>query len=363
MKIIMDRRAEFLYQCSGMGTYSTMVWKFLQNLSSPPCRIQGLGELKKTTTDCFFWEHIMQERLSVPKCNIFFTPFNGIGNYVFSDKSCAVISTVHDIIPYIMPQTVGKGYKEIFYKQMPHILKNSAHIITVSHNTKEDLMRIGNIDESKITVIYCGVEAIFQPLPKTLTANFLHNYYGFDFPYILYVGGFSARKNVTSILQAFSRLNFRQHPKLHIVLVGKPSPNQEKLQKTSEKLNIADRVIYLQNLPPQDMPYLYNGASLFVYPSLYEGFGLPPLEAMACGTPVIAANNSSLPEVIGNAGILTNCNDIDDLAFNINLVLSSKITANAMSKRGILRAKGFSWQKNAEKTLKVFKKFAKFADI
>ncbi|MGI5825028.1 MAG: glycosyltransferase family 4 protein [Bacillota bacterium] len=362
MRVLMDRRAEFWYANTGMGTYSSMIWRYLQSRRPENCFLDGWGKQPEKNTDCFFWERLAAADSFLPAgCDLFFVPHNGIGRYDYENAGCPFAVTVHDVIPYVLPETVGRGYRKIFTEQMPEILYRAAHIIAVSHNTKNDLIRLGGVREEKISVIYEGKNEIFQPLPGDFVRGCLEKYYGLDLPYILYVGGFSGRKNVVSLLYAFSRL-VKSSGALKLVLVGKPSPNREALEKTARSLGIGERIAWLADVPLWDLPLLYNGAAMLVYPSLYEGFGLPVLEAMACGTPVITGGNSSIPEVVGRAGILLDVGDREELAFAMELVLNSKTTSAAMSKRGIARAAGFTWEKTAEKTWKVFEKFAEFAD-
>ena len=363
VNVMMDRSAEFWYCNTGMGVYSAMVWRHLAAAVPPQITMSAVGEQEERRTDCLFGERLAAARRQIPSdCHVFFAPNNGIGNYAWAAKKSCLVSVVHDVIPYIMPQAVGKGYKEIFYRQMPRILEKSDCIIAVSRNTKADLVKICGVEPSKISVVHCGVEPCFRPLPQEQTAWFLRTCYGLDFPYILYVGGFAARKNAALLLRAFGRLDKRRYPELRLVLVGKPSPNEERLRQTAAKSGVADRVVWLSDLPRRHLPYLYGGAVLFAYPSLYEGFGLPPLEAMACGTPVLAADNSSLSEVVGGGGRLLNACDEEQWACQMDCLLLSTAEAAQLAKNGILRAKKFSWQKNAEKTVEIFKKFAKSAD-
>jgi glycosyltransferase involved in cell wall biosynthesis len=361
MKAIMDRRAEFSYENTGMGRYSAMMWQFLKQTIPSQWQIQSLNQLKMKKTDCFFWENIMEESISVKnEGDIFFAPNNGIGNYKYKNYNGKVVVTIHDIIPYIMEKTVGAGYKKIFFEQMPRILEKADHIIAVSYNTKQDLIEFCGVNEEKITVIHEGVDLLFRPLPEDQIKSCLEKYYEIDFPYIFYVGGFSGRKNVAALLEAFSKAALDKN--LYLLLVGKPSPNTEILRKQAQKLKILEKIIWLTDVPLEYLPILYNGAELFVYPSLYEGFGLPLLEAMACGTPVIAGNNSSIPEVVGKGGILVDTKNSDDLAFAMEYVLSSKKDVDTMISEGLLRSTEFSWRKTAEKTWKVFEKVVKFAD-
>ncbi len=362
MRVLMDRRAEFQYASSGMGTYAAMIWQYLRQSETAERQLLGWGEGISYQTDPFFWEHLAERQLRARDCDLLFVPHNGIGDYDDSRLSCPTVVTVHDLIPYRLPEYTGVGYRELFFRQMPKILEDAAHLIAVSHQTKEDLCRLCGVEEEKITVIYEGVHPFFQPLPREYVCRCLQKTYGLARPYVLYVGGFSGRKNVEALLCAYGALRRRGLRQCPLVLVGKSSANEEMLMKTACRLGIEDALYWLGEVPLADLPLLYNGASVLVYPSRYEGFGLPPLEAMACGTPVIAGDHSSLPEVIGRAGLLVDVERVEDLIFAMELVLTSRTTAAAMGKRGLKQAARFSWKKSAEKTWKVFEKIKKFAD-
>lgn len=377
MKILMDRRGEFLYSASGMGTYSAMLWRGLRQAvrgRAEKFRLAGYGESDKRLTKDFFWEEIIAQPLTcVPKVmelspELVFLPNNGLGGGSLHHLPCPAVVTVHDMIPFIMPEAVGGGYLQIFREQMPEILRRAAHIIAVSHQTKNDIVRLGGAPPEKITVIYEGANEIFQPLPKAYVHNMSARIWGLEPPYLLYVGGFSGRKNVRSLLLAFARLTDgagscgKSRRNLRLVLVGRDSPNRRHLQELAQALGIGGRCLWLENVAPYDLPLLYNGSEMLVYPSLYEGFGLPPLEAMACGVPVVVGDNSSLPEVVGKAGLTVNAADVAQLAFAAKMLLESPETAAELGKAGVRRAAKFSWRQNAEKTLKIFEKVGKPAD-
>ena len=356
----MDRRGEFLYQHTGMGTYSAMVWHNLQ-IAAPDWDWLGLGAGAEKTTEDFFWEKITAEAITVPEsAHLLFVPHNGIGSYR-RHYGCPLVVTVHDVIPYILPETVGKGYLEIFLRQMPRILQNADHIIAVSEQTKKDLISVCGVNAEKITIIYEGKNEIYRPLEKNYVRSRLRKNFGISEPYILYVGGFSGRKNVGALLEAFAKV-LAFCPQLRLVLVGRPSPNRSRLENLASKLGIVEKIIWLEQVRADALPVLYNGAVMLVYPSLYEGFGLPPLEAMACGIPVVAGNNSAVAEVVDKAGVLVDVSSAAEIAAAVISLLASPEKAAAVGKAGLRRAATFSWRQNAEKTLKIFEKVGKPAD-
>lgn len=367
----MDRRGEFLYEATGMGTYSAMMWRGLRQAvreRSGEVHLEGWGESAERQTRDFFWEEITAQPICdyLADCHrppdVIFLPNNGLGGGDLQRLSCPAVVTVHDMIPFVLPETVGSGYLQIFREQMPKILRSAAHIIAVSHQTRNDLIHLGGVPPEKITVIYEGKNDIFQSLPRDYVSSMLAKIWGLQSPYLLYVGGFSGRKNVPALLLAFARLLNNSGEDLQLVLVGRNSPNREQLRDLAARLGIGGRCVWLEQVAPYDLPLLYNGAEMLVYPSLYEGFGLPPLEAMACGTPVVTGDNSSLPEVVGRAGLTVNASDVSQLIFAMELLLSSPQTAGELSRAGIRRAAKFSQRQNAEKTLKILEKVGKLAD-
>ena len=172
--------------------------------------------------------------------------------------------------------------------------------------------------------------------------------------YILFVGTLEPRKNITNIIRAYNMLPHHLKYNHLLVICGKKGWYYEEIFRTVEELNLEDNVIFTGYVPDKDVPLLMNGAKVFVYPSFYEGFGLPPLEAMACGTPVISSNVSSIPEVVGNAGILVNPNNVEELSDAIVRVVSNEELRAQLSEKGLRQANKFSWRATVEKTVEVY---------
>ena len=253
-----------------------------------------------------------------------------------------------------MPETVGKGYLKRFITAMPQIVQNSDTIITVSEFSKKDIIRIFNVDDDKIKVTHLAAEDYFRPIDKEKSKYFLKNKYNIESDFILYVGGFSPRKNVRSILVAFSRIYQSLSKDYKVLILGSASDDHSYLITLCESLNISDNVIFTGYVPYEDLPYFYNSCSVFVYPSLYEGFGLPPLEAMSCGIPVITSNIASIPEVVGDSALLINPFDTEELKIALEKVLENAALSEELSKLGYARSKLFNWEKTASETLKIY---------
>ncbi|MFC2012659.1 glycosyltransferase family 4 protein [Chloroflexota bacterium] len=270
------------------------------------------------------------------------------------------IITVHDLIRYFdlsqdmvfihPPNSRDSFYLNLDYKG----LSKADRIIAISQSTRTDLMYYLNIPEEQIRVIYQGVNhKLFHPAPDRL----------YDFPYVLFVSSEHPRKNLPGVLQAFSLLKkdpaFRD---LKLVKVGESGGTEadyrEKTEGAIEKLGLTREVIITGIVPEKDLPVYYSGAAAFVLPSFYEGFGLTPLEAMACGCPVITSNTSSLPEVVGDVGIMVAPDDTAGLAAAMKRVLTDNELRNGMIGKGLARAEEFSWEKTARQTQEVYNEVA-----
>ena len=272
-------------------------------------------------------------------------PQNGIG--LSTNISCKKIVTIHDLIPYVMPETVGRGYLLKFLKEMPIIIGNSDGIITVSEFSKKDILKYFPINESKIFVTPLAADSKYTPLDKLHCKNFLEKAYNLKNPFLLYLGGFSERKNVASVITAFSKVYKALSENYKLVIVGNYKDTSQKLVKLTNDLNMQTNIIFAGFVPEEHLPLFYNSCDALIYPSLYEGFGLPPLEAMNCGTPVIASNLTSIPEVVGDAGILINPYDTSGMALTIGNLLCNEKLKTELSAKGLIRAKQFSWQNTA----------------
>ena len=261
------------------------------------------------------------------------------------------ILTFHDLLPYLPQFPEHKEHPMILALERKN-LHYVDHFIAISNNTKKDLCKLFGIPEERVSVVYNGVNhEIFYPRKDKRPL---------DYPYILYVGSEYPRKNMITIIKALYKLK-KKYPKefggVKLVKVG--VPEVERFGKMTidviNKLDMHNDVIFTGYVREEDLPYYYSHAEVFVYPSLYEGFGLPPLEAMACGCPVITSNTSSLPEVVGNAGIMVNPLNIDELVKAIYDVITDESLKNSLKKKGLKRAKKFSWEKTASNILEIYK--------
>ena len=229
----------------------------------------------------------------------------------------------------------------------------SDKIIADSEATARDLVRYYKVHESKIEVVLNAASEDYRPLPVSVV-NAVRTRYDLLNPFILFIGTIEPRKNIPLLLRAYS-LVLAQIPDLELVIVGKRGWNYSEVYDTLNTLGIEKKVRFPGYVPDEDLPALYNAASVFVYPSLYEGFGLPPLEAMQCGIPVITSNTSSLPEVVGSEGLMVDPRDHEHLARLIYQLLTDENFREKNCEYNLNRAKDFSWEKTARKTLEVYR--------
>ena len=263
------------------------------------------------------------------------------------------VMTIFDLTFLRFPKT-QKWTGRFWWRLLgPAGIKKSNHLVAISESTKKDLLSAYKIPEEQVTVIYPYTPAQFKPVPKN---NTIINKYHLPESYILYVGTLERRKNITTLLRAFSIVKRDTSLEHYLVLVGQRGWLYNDIFQTVEELGIKHDVIFLGYVPDEDLPGIYSGADLFVFLSIYEGFGFPVLEAMACGVPILTANTSSLPEVVDDAGVLVPPYDIDLAAFEMIRILSDPETQKDLSDRGLAQAKNFSQERFTKENLAVYDK-------
>jgi len=267
---------------------------------------------------------------------------------------CSIVGTIFDLTTIIYPEFHKRKVIEHQEKAFHYFKENASLIIAISENTKMDIMKYLHIPEEKIRTIYCGVGDEFRKIEDVRVLKSRLKGIGVGYPYILYLGTLEPRKNVERLIEAFIQLKKGKRIDEKLVISGIQGWGYQSIFDKVASSGIEKEVIFTGFVPNEFLPFLYNGASAFVYPSFYEGFGLPVLEAMACGVPVVTSNVSSLPEVAGNATILINPYSVDELADGIWRILSDEELRNQCIKKGIERAKSFTWERCAKNTLDVF---------
>lgn len=372
MKIGIDARAAKLYRGTGIGTYTFDLINSLNKIDNqndyilfmPNCENLDIKfsqnfKICNANEGCFgnFWSKVnVPNPLNENDMKLYHVPQNGVGLPL--EKKCPFIITLHDVIPLRMPNTVSDKYLHIFNEELPNILKLCDGIITVSNFSKKDISKAFNFPQDKIHVTYLAAEEIYKPLDKNLSSSIIKKFYGLSGDFILYVGGFSPRKNIVGVLYAFSKLLSKSSKDLKLVIAGKKGMSFEKYKSITEKLKIENNVIYPGFIPLEHMPYLYNSAKLFVYLSFYEGFGLPPIEAMASGIPVIASNVTSLPEILNDCALLVNPYNEDDICEALYRGMYDEALRQDMINKGLLLTSKLRWENTAKETLKIYKSIA-----
>lgn len=369
MRIAIDARGVNLYRGTGIGTYTDKLLLHLLNIDKENYyHLFWSGEnyenYRKNNSKIvmaskkyhkFFEQNYFPANIQLENIDIYHVPQNGIGLY--DQMNCKKIVTIHDLIPYSMPETVGKGYLTKFLREMPKIIECSSGIITVSKHSKETILKFfPSTDPEKIHVTHLAADDQYKPLNKHICKAMLKSKFNINKPFMLYLGGFSHRKNIRILIEAFSIIYKELKVEHCLVIVGAARDEGTELLNFAKQLNIDDKIIFTGYVDEPILPYFYNGCELFVYPSLNEGFGLPPLEAMSCGTAVITSNVSSMPEVVGDGGLLVNPEKIEELCQSIIDVLNDNILKMDLSKRALKRAALFSWQNTADETIKIYKK-------
>jgi glycosyltransferase involved in cell wall biosynthesis len=231
-------------------------------------------------------------------------------------------------------------------------VRRADRLVAISEHTRGDLIRLLGAPPDRVAVTHCGVDPSFRPIDPAEVAAYREQQ-GLPERFLLYVGTLEPRKNVPRLLDAYARLR-RTGAAPPLVIAGARGWRHAAIDARLERLRLGDHVRFLGYVPAAELPLCYNAAAVFVYPSLYEGFGLPALEALACGTPVVTSNASSLPEAVGEAALLVNPRDVDGLAEQMRVALEDQTVRRELRAAGFERARRFTWRRMAEQTLAVY---------
>lgn len=303
------------------------------------------------------WPHL--DRL-IGGADVFFMPNM---NFAAVSRSCRLIVTVHDLSFEWFPETFSLRQRLWHYfVNLRGLLRRADHVIAVSRSTADDLVTRYHIDPAKVTVIPSGVGEAFRPLDRNSLALLdVQKRYQLPYRFILSLGTLEPRKNLESLLRAYEALHrdaTGELVKYDLVIAGAPGWKCEGLLQAIRRSPVRHHIHLLGFVAPRDKPALYNLASVFVYPSFYEGFGFPPLEALRSGIPVIASHSASLPEVVGDAGILIDPYRPDELREALRQVLSDKDLQLKLRERALVQAARFSWARSAADFLALIAKCA-----
>ena len=367
MNIGIDARGINLYRGSGIGTYTkNLILNLINSNLKDNFNLLWTGNedksfIKKNTCltyisgryNLFYEDFYIPHWIKEKKLSIYHLPQNGLGIPLDSDSK--IVTTIHDLIPYTMPETVGKGYLNKFLKEMPKIISSSSGIITVSEYSKKDILKFfPTFPSEKIYVTPLAANENFKPLDKKSCKNVIKNLFKIYSPFILYLGGFSSRKNVRNLILAFEKIIKDLPDNYKLVLGGSLQDEGETLKKLVYDNNLEKDIIFTGYLKDSLLPIFYNAADVFIYPSYYEGFGLPPLEAMCCKTPVITSNLTSIPEVTEDSALLINPSNKDELSDAIIKILKNPSLKEDLREKGYLQSLKFSWKKTCKLTYNAY---------
>lgn len=305
------------------------------------------------------WLTILWHRLRVGlpieaflgRCDLFHAT-----DFVLHPTRAPALLTVHDLSFLRFPECAHPNLRRYLQEVVPRSLARAARILADSHATKEDLVGLLGVPAEEIAVVYGGIEPRFSPETDAgAEGRLLARYPILERPYILSVGTLEPRKNYVRLMQAYHRLHAVAPDVPDLVIAGGKGWLYEDIFRTWEALGLTEKVHFLGFVEEALLPALYRRAALFAFPSLYEGFGFPPLEAMASGVPVIASNASSLPEVVGDAGLLVDPMDVDALADAMRRGLEDAAVRADLRRRGLARAAEFTWRRAGEELLQQYR--------
>lgn len=323
--------------------------------------IPGFGEFKNARLKLFsskgmLWHYQVSRDVQKEKADIFFAP----SSYIIPSILPATIKTVltvHDLVAFIYPNTHNKKATIIEKLLLRRALRRAAHVCAVSENTCTDILQRFHYEPNKIDVVYCGASDEFKPISKEKIQDFIVKT-NLPEKFFLAVGTLEPRKNYLHLIRSFKEVSDR-YPDYHLIIVGKEGWDFEKIHEAIKENYLTKKVHLLGYLSNKSLVNLFSLAKALVFPSLYEGFGIPPLEAMQCGCPVIATHTSSIPEVVGNAALLVNPESHMQIADAMLKIIKDPELAEELRERGFKQSGKFSWEESAKKLLKIFNKIGK----
>jgi len=264
------------------------------------------------------------------------------------------VVTVHDVTFLKHPDYLDPSFVRLYSRRIKHIVNKADKIIVDSQNTQKELLEFTNASPDRVSVIHPGVDPRFAPLKDDIKLRDLKRRFGISGPYILFVGAADKDKNLNRLAEAFSRL-IPKHDHLQLVFAGSLDWGYQSLQEKFVSLCEKNKLILTGFVNEMDLPVLYSGAQVLAIPSIHEGFGLPAVEAMACGVPVLSSNTSSLPEIVEDAAVQVDPYDVDHIAEGLRSLIEDKDIHLNCAKKGLERAKSFSWENTARQTIKIYK--------
>lgn len=340
-----DKKNQYIL-FAGVWRQKERIEEFLKNLKSKSYKFESKVVLFPPRLADIVWNklHVLPIEKFTGRLNLFHS-----SNWTQPPAKCPIITTIHDLTPLKFPQGFEKNAINSFKRNFYWVKKEASFIMVDSGATEKDLIKEG-FDKNKIKVVYLAASDKFKPVKSKKRIKGVKKKYEISGDYILSVGTLEPRKNIKRLINAWRVVSGRWQ--VDLVLVGKQGWQKIKLPAIRHE----PRAISTGFVPDNDLSALYSGAKVFVYPSLYEGFGLPVLEAMACGCPVITSNVSSLLELAGNAALLVSPKSVKEIKQAMKKVLTNEKLRESLIKKGFTQAKKFSWQETAREVLEIYNK-------
>lgn len=360
MKIVLDASCLARAQPTGIATYARNLIHHLAAIDSENIYYLGylLSRLKKRrhfirVPQPNFKTKIFHDSLSMgfPRG---IDIFHGLDVRIAFWEHPQKIATIHDIGAILYPEFSAPSHREKMLGRYERVLRACDWVVTDSHHTRADIQDRFSVPESKTRVIHLGVEERFFPRDMDRCSEVLQAY-GINRPYFLFLGSISFRKNVTRMIEAFFAACPKIPSSMQFVLAGEEGYGSEDILSQLSRAPLRDRVRWIGYIPQEDLPFFYSHAAAFLFVTLYEGFGLPVPEAMACGTPVIASNVSSVPEVASDAATLVDPYDTSQIRDAIIRIAEDPVYRSGMREKGLKRARLFSWEGAARETLGLYR--------
>jgi glycosyltransferase involved in cell wall biosynthesis len=355
----------------GVGTYIRNLLRYLARLDSSTeyvllCRRSDLGIAAQLGPNFravleSSRGYSIREQLHVPwvlmreKPDVYHAPHYVLPLAVPSRSVVTIHDCIHLMFPQYLPNRMAHVYARV---SMWGSAKRSNRILTVSEASKRDIIRFFNVKPDKVVVVYNAIDERFWTRPTEEEVTRVRERYQLQHRFVLYVGNIKPHKNLVRLIQAFERLRKEPFDELTLLIIGDEISKLPALRHAVHKYKLHKQVRFLGFVPDKTLAVLYHLASVFVFPSLYEGFGLPPLEAMASGTPVVTSNVSSMPEVAGDAALLVDPYQVESIVDALRRVLTDSALADDLRHKGLVRARGFSWERSVARTLALYQEVA-----
>ena len=372
MKIGIEATSAVASQKAGVGYYAYHLIRSMAQLCpashdytlylrDPISDVSRLFDINTNTAACllpkvlkspYFWTQMrLPFELWLHPQDVYFFPASRIPLSYAPEKS---VMTIHDVAFLFFPECFSSSLRHWLTLATEQGIQKARKIIAVSEATRQDLLAYYGIAPEKVIAIHHGVHEMFRPLEPHVIAHVQQKYH-LESPYLLCVGTLQRRKNIPRLIQAFYLLKQKYHLPHKLVLIGQKYDDlpEDEIFATIERLFLDEEVIWTGYVLAQDLPALMSGSEVFVLPSLYEGFGMPLLEAMACGVPVACSNISSLPEVVGDCGIMFDPYCVESIVETLYQLLGDQDLRTELRAKGLSRAASFSWSTCARKTLQV----------